>query len=149
MAVPVIDSGDERDPALVSVRQRLEGLRNELRASLGRERAELERPDDLVDRTGHHLAEASTDLFLREWSLATLRSLERELAAVEDAIERLDQGGYGMCAECGRPIDPERLAARPQAIRRAECEHRYRTGGIGPRIVLTRRRERTEGAASP
>ena len=112
------------------VRSTLEGLRNELHVSLAREREDLERPsDDQVDRTGHHPADAGTELFLREWSLVTQRSLERELAAVEDAIKRLDRGMYGICAECGRPIDPERLAARPHAIRRAECEHRHRGRG--------------------
>lgn len=148
MVVPVISGGDERELALASVHQRLEGLRDELRGSLARERADLERSEDLVDRSGHHPAEASTDLFLREWSLATMRSLERELAAVDDAIQRLDQGSDGMCAECGRPIEPERLAVRPQAIRRADCEHRYRMG-VGPRLTVTRRQKRTGGPASP
>lgn len=116
-----------RVTSAADVRRTLDGLRDELRLTLAREREDLARPsDDPVDHTGHHPAEAGTDLYLREWSLVTQRALERELAAVEDAMARLDHGTYGTCAECGRPIEPDRLAARPQAIRRAECEHRYR-----------------------
>jgi RNA polymerase-binding transcription factor DksA len=34
---------------------------------------------------------------------------------VVEAIERLDAGSYGRCAVCGKEIDDERLAARPEA----------------------------------
>lgn len=113
---------------LIDVRDRLEALRDSLRTMIAREREVLERgEDDLVDHTGHHPADAGTDLYLREWSLQTQRSLEREFAAVEVALERLERGTYGTCVECGRPIEPERLEVRPQAIRRIECERRHRS----------------------
>lgn len=115
-----------------AVRVRLAALRDELRTTLIREREDLEQPaDDPLDRTGQHPADAGTDLYLREWSLTTQRTLQRELAAIDDALGRIDHGTYGMCVECGRPIEPERLAVRPQAIRRLECEHRYRTSTAG------------------
>lgn len=35
------------------------------------------------------------------------------LAQVRDALQRLDDGTYGTCIECGRPIEPARLEAVP------------------------------------
>ncbi|HSN70849.1 MAG TPA: TraR/DksA family transcriptional regulator [Steroidobacteraceae bacterium] len=38
-----------------------------------------------------------------------------EIAAIDRALNRIDQGLYGICARCGEEIDPRRLAARPYA----------------------------------
>lgn len=35
---------------------------------------------------------------------------------VVEALERLEAGSYGRCAVCGRPIDDERLEARPEVV---------------------------------
>lgn len=61
-----------------------------------------------------------------EWSrLAGVRDAsaltERELAAARD---RLQAGGYGDCASCGRPIGAARLAARPTAELCIDCARR-------------------------
>lgn len=54
--------------------------------------------------------------------LSVLAEAERELADVEGALARLDEGTYGTCAVCGAPIADERLAEEPAASR---CdEHR-------------------------
>ena len=46
-------------------------------------------------------------------------SLMKELAArlseVEEAIRKSHEGGYGICSECGNPIEEERLTANPAA----------------------------------
>jgi DnaK suppressor protein len=41
--------------------------------------------------------------------------LEAELAEVLHAMRRLEEGGYGVCEACGRPIAADRLRARPAA----------------------------------
>jgi RNA polymerase-binding transcription factor DksA len=46
---------------------------------------------------------------------ADLAEIERELAAVEHALARLDDGSYGTCSVCLDPIDDARLAADPTA----------------------------------
>jgi DnaK suppressor protein len=53
---------------------------------------------------------------------ATLRA---ELAAVERALKRLDEGTYGFSIESGEPIPAARLEAMPWAERTAEEEARY------------------------
>ena len=38
-----------------------------------------------------------------------------DLAEIDHALERIAQGGYGVCEACGRAIDAERLSVRPAA----------------------------------
>jgi RNA polymerase-binding transcription factor len=58
-----------------------------------------------------------------EWSrLAGLREdAARELADVDAAIARVEQGTYGICAGCGTAIPAGRLEARPIATRCIGC----------------------------
>jgi len=44
-----------------------------------------------------------------------LADAERHLDDVEDALGRLEEGTYGVCDQCGEPIDPSRLAELPLA----------------------------------
>lgn len=41
---------------------------------------------------------------------------------IDDALRRIDDGTYGQCAVCGKPIDEERLKAMPSARYDAACE---------------------------
>lgn len=61
-----------------------------------------------------------------EWSRLTGIRLEaeRELAAADAALSRIADGSFGVCANCGRPIAPARLAARPTATLCIECAQR-------------------------
>lgn len=45
--------------------------------------------------------------------LTLLGDIEVDLADVERALARLDEGTYGICQTCGSTIDPDRLAAHP------------------------------------
>ena len=47
-----------------------------------------------------------------------------ELANVEQALARLDEGSYGECADCGHPIPYARLVAYPAAKRCVACQER-------------------------
>ena len=62
-----------------------------------------------------HQADLGTETFEREKDLSFLESIEAELADVEHALRRLDEGTYGICEACGRPIDEDRLEAVPAA----------------------------------
>jgi RNA polymerase-binding transcription factor len=41
---------------------------------------------------------------------------------IDDALRRIDDGTYGQCAGCGKPLDEERLKAMPTAKYDAECQ---------------------------
>ncbi len=50
-----------------------------------------------------------------EPDLAAVAVIEAELADVERALERLDEGTYGTCEACGVTLADERLAEAPAA----------------------------------
>ena len=54
-------------------------------------------------------------MFEREKDLAILEGLEADLAEIEAALQRLDDGTFGVDEVTGDPIDPERLEALPTA----------------------------------
>jgi DnaK suppressor protein len=62
-----------------------------------------------------HDPEGATIAFERAQIEASLNRARVQLADIDDALRRLDDGGYGVCEHCGGPIGVERLAARPAA----------------------------------
>ena len=55
----------------------------------------------------------------------TLRIRDRErklIAKIDEAIERIDDGSYGKCEECGGEIGLERLRARPVTTLCIDCK---------------------------
>lgn len=56
---------------------------------------------------------------------ATLRIRDRErklIAKIDEALERIEGGTYGLCEECGEPIAIDRLKARPVTTLCIECK---------------------------
>jgi DnaK suppressor protein len=53
--------------------------------------------------------------------VALLEQARRRLADVDAAVTAVEGGTYGRCETCGRPIAPERLAARPAARTCIDC----------------------------
>jgi len=62
-----------------------------------------------------HDPEGATIAFERQQVVALLEQARQRLSDVEAALARREAGTYGICENCGRPIAPERLAARPAA----------------------------------
>lgn len=62
-----------------------------------------------------HQADLGTETFEREKDISIIEQVEAELADVERALRRLDEGTYGVCEACGKPIAEERLEAVPAA----------------------------------
>ena len=54
-----------------------------------------------------------------------LRFADRErkmVGKIQSALERVAEGEYGMCSECGGPIGHKRLMARPVATQCIDCK---------------------------
>jgi len=94
-------------------RARVGELINELRHE-GLDVEEAEQSGDLA-HYAQHPADQGSELFEREKDLAILEGLESDLAEIEAALQRLDEGTYGVDEITGEPIDPERLDALPAA----------------------------------
>ena len=73
---------------------------------------------------GNHLADDATEVFEQEKNLTLERNLRQMLEEVNYALAKLDEGTYGVCEACGRPIAPERLEALPHATLCIACKAR-------------------------
>jgi DnaK suppressor protein len=111
----------------------IEGIRNELlahKAELEEEVAELAQPIrapgvqiPFGKRAGDHTADAVTQM-QRSISASELHHVSLE---IERALEKLDDGTYGICDACGEQIAPERLEALPWATMCISCKAAGRT----------------------
>lgn len=64
-----------------------------------------------------------------EWIFLQKNSAEVELLRdLDDALDRLDEGNYGTCEECGVDISRKRLEAIPWARYCVTCQERHQTG---------------------
>lgn len=68
-----------------------------------------------------HDPEGATIAFERAQVETLLREGEERLRDIDAALARVARGAYGVCAVCGRPIDPARLAVRPSATTCVPC----------------------------
>ena len=68
-----------------------------------------------------HDPEGATLAFERQHTAALLDQARAQLTSVDEALRRLDDGSYGTCVRCRRPIGAERLAARPTAAACVTC----------------------------
>ena len=66
--------------------------------------------------------EEATESFELERRLTLEKSLRDQLAAVEHALQKFEDGTYGLCDNCDQPIDPARLEALPQASLCLRCK---------------------------
>ncbi len=104
-------------------RRRLEEMRDSLRDDLAR----LDAGVANIDQTEgygvkNHPAEDATELFDRQRNIALRAETEDELQAVEHALQRIEEGTYGICEVSGKPIPVERLEARPAATTLVEYQ---------------------------
>jgi DnaK suppressor protein len=67
-------------------------------------------------------AAAASQVFEQQRDLALRDRAESQLAVVDAALARLDDGTFGTCLNCGRPIAPGRLEALPWAAHCIDCQ---------------------------
>jgi DnaK suppressor protein len=58
-----------------------------------------------------------------------------QLKMVDAALDRMDGGEYGLCADCGEPISGKRLEAIPWAVRCVSCQERWSPARESPQWV--------------
>jgi DnaK suppressor protein len=66
--------------------------------------------------------EEATEAAELETRLEMEKRIRDQLAAVEHALAKFEEGSYGLCDSCGKPIDPARLEALPQASLCLDCK---------------------------
>ena len=98
---------DEARRRLDTERARLNEVKDDFDVDHLTEESEDENLSEL-SAVDQHQADVGTETFEREKDLSILERVEGELADVEHALRRLDDGSYGTCEACGRPIGEER-----------------------------------------
>lgn len=108
------------------IRRLLRGRAAELREDIQRELRKYE------NETYNQLADEVADSGNQSWadlvSDVNIAEVTRDLDEIRDidlALQRLAEGSYGICIDCGQEIDPERLEANPAAVRCIEDQRRF------------------------
>src|SRR6266699_1946326 len=104
---------------LVSLRSRLNGdvshLTDEALRQTGGEAS------GSLSNTPIHMADLGTDNFEQEFTLSLIQNEEMVLEEIAEALNRVNQGSYGKCEECGSPIPKARLQALPYTRHCVNC----------------------------
>ena len=79
-----------------------------------------------------HPADIGTDNYEQEFTLGLLESERSLLSEINEALERIDDGVYGVCLGTGEPIDKARLRARPWAKYCIEYARKLEKGLVQP-----------------
>lgn len=99
-------------------RQDLERERTRLvgaKAAVNHEGSLADESGDLSSGPGDHLADTATETFMRELDNGLEENADHLLVEIDAALERIENGTYGTCVACGKPIGGERLEAVPWA----------------------------------
>ena len=106
-------------------KQRLQDLKAELeRVRDGLEEDQKFRAEEEGDFTQHDSGDMSQSLFTREVDATVEQQVERRLQHVERALQKIEEGTYGLSDDSGEPIPRGRLEVAPEAIRTVEEQQR-------------------------
>jgi RNA polymerase-binding protein DksA len=112
--------------ALLDERQRvadaIEYLKQETPGSLEDE------TEEIIGGNDNHLADSATGTLDREIDYTLEENSGQVLQQIDEALERIDNGSYGTCRRCGKPIAVERLEARPWATLDIDCQRELERG---------------------
>ena len=107
-------------------RRRLQERQDVLRGVVDEEvmHSERESYEDLVGRVRDSGDDAFVDV-VADLNIATLGRELEEFSDVQDALQRISQGTFGECLDCGGEIQVNRLTAYPTAKRCLRCQRRH------------------------
>ena len=108
-----------KEKELESIKQNLLKMRQELmdevqaKYAASREIGESNVPD---------LADVSSNAYSREMLLNLSEAHHRQMQDIDAALNRLDEGEYGVCTGCGEDISPRRMEVRPFSRYCIDCK---------------------------
>jgi RNA polymerase-binding protein DksA len=71
--------------------------------------------EEAGEEMAHDLADTATETYDRELDYTLEENSEHVLEEIEAALRRIEEGTFGICTNCGKPIAEERLEALPWA----------------------------------
>jgi RNA polymerase-binding protein DksA len=75
-----------------------------------------------VAGSDNHLGETASVTLDREIDYSLEENSEHVLAAIDEALRRIEDGTFGACVRCGKPIGEARLEAMPYAMKCIDCK---------------------------
>ena len=97
-------------------------LRNQLRQYTEQIRTDQAAALELYDDGVKDSVDLSVQDLQKEIALRLGEKSSQAVADIDQALLRIKEGTYGMCARCGKPIDERRLEAMPTARYDAACQ---------------------------
>jgi RNA polymerase-binding protein DksA len=79
----------------------------------------------------YHMADQGTDAMEREMAFMLASKSGRLIYHIDEALRRIDEGNYGLCFLCKKPISKARLEAVPHARLCIECKSAEENGKNG------------------
>jgi len=98
-----------------------------------KEQQVAENGDDLDPErggVGNHMADDANETFEQEAMLTLEQSIRRKLDQVNTALRKIEESSYGICDNCGKPINTARLEARPSSLLCINCQQLQDLGRI-------------------
>jgi len=93
-----------------------EAVKQRLEEELAEAREELQRLEEKVQvEVEYGLGEGDPNIYEREMNMALRRRVRRKVRSVEEALQRFEEGTYGVCERCGSQIGAQRLEIMPEA----------------------------------
>lgn len=112
---------------IAQFKERLERMRGQLMQTL-KEATEDVRATDDAKGYSQHQADEGTDDFERTISLEVSSKESIVLKQIERALEKIDEGTYGICDITGKEIPKKRLDAIPYAAMTVEAQEMFEKG---------------------
>jgi DnaK suppressor protein len=111
-------------------KERLLGLRSRLRGDVSQmaEAALKKHGMDGSSSMPIHMADIGTDNYEQEFTLGRMETEGSVLEAIEAALERIEDGTFGDCEECGSRIPKMRLEAIPYTPMCVKCASQVERG---------------------
>ncbi len=78
--------------------------------------------DEGEETFDNHLADSATVTFTREMDYSLEENAGHVIAAIDEALRKIDDGTFGLCVRCRNPIAEERLEAMPYATKCIDCK---------------------------
>lgn len=100
---------------LLQQRERLQRIKEALSSEPGEGGGSERDALSELSLADQHPADLGTEMFEREKDQSILERVEAEMADVDRALKRADEGTYGLCEACGRKLANARLQIKPEA----------------------------------
>jgi DnaK suppressor protein len=120
-----VDQQDAAQDAAQDARAQLEQMLRELDSATATLEAEGAGESEELTHLSQHPADTASEVSDADRENALLENNDDQRAQVVAALQRLDDGTYGRCVDCGQQIPAARLEVRPEAARCIADQERF------------------------